>query len=220
MLIAVDGKKGSGKTFLIAKFLERDNKNGVPIVANFKLLFCEYRHFHLLQEIFGLTNCSIGIDEGQKLFEARRFMSLPPQFCEMVAGDRHDHITLYATTQNITHVDKRVRDNVDILYSVKRVFRFPFNDFDKTGKSTPALFQVSRYWRMEKELTPSGMVRWKKKDSHFFIISKFKKALYETYEKISMANYVWTLIQKKEKRGRMTLKIVSRSLIEAGKKRI
>jgi len=211
MLIAIDGNKGAGKSAFMAMLLQKDHENGVPIVANFKLTFCKYRHFHLLEEIFGMQNCSIGIDEGQKLFDVRRFMSLPPKFCEMVAGDRHDFIKLYATTQNIQHLDKRVRDNIDVLYRVHRIFRFPFSE------KTPAMIQLCRADLHEKYFTEAGFVRWKRGKGKFFIISKYKKKLYETHEHIGLAKFVWRMIRKK---GKTTLLIVGRSLIERGKKRI
>lgn len=218
MLVAVDGPKGSGKTNLVAKLLKADHDNGRPLASNFKLLFCDnFFYWHALNEIYGLRNCSIGIDEGQRLFEARRFMSLPPQFAEMVAGDRHDHVNIYATTQNILHIDKRVRDNIDVLFSVRRFFRFPFGDTDRHGKATPAIIQISRYWEMQKRITPSGMTRWTRKKGHWLIISKFKQKLYETYEKITLSRYLWKI---QRKAGKTKLLIVSRSMVESGKSRI
>lgn len=210
MLITIDGAKGSGKTYLMAKFQAKDSAT-MPVIANYDIFVDDAKRFNELRQIYGYTQSSIGIDEGQKLFDARRFMSFPPQFAEMVAGDRHDGNKIYITTQGFDHIDKRVRANTDVLISVNRVFRIPF------AQNVPAIIQLSQYRMFVKRIDDKGRVRFKKIDKKYFLISKFFKKLYETYEKISNDDYV---IKIKWKKKNPTILLIRRELLESGKKRL
>lgn len=211
MLITIDGAKGAGKTVLMARMQMADSVS-MPVRANYSLFLQKGFHkFQFLHQVFGRTGESIGIDEGQKLFDCRRSMSFPPQFAEMVAGDRHDHNKIYITTQGFDHIDKRVRDNTDVLISVSRVFRFPFSP------EKPAIIQISHYKKFIKKMSDSGRVKFHLLEKKFFVISKFSKKIYDTYEKISLDDYYQKILWKKKK---PVLMIVCRSMVESGKKRI
>lgn len=210
MLITIDGSKGSGKTFLMAKYQIEDHKT-MPVSGNYSLFCDKFNRWQFLHQIFGRTNESIGIDEGWKLFDARRFMSFPPQFAEMVAGDRHDHNKIYITTQGFDHIDKRVRENTDILISVSRIFRLPFNPDKK------AFFQLSHKKVFIKKMKDNGRIRWQCVEKKFFVISFLSKKMYNTYENFKQDDYYQKLKWKKKK---PTLMIVCRSMVENGKKRI
>lgn len=210
MLITIDGAKGSGKTYIMAE-LQMADALKMPVCGNYQLNCDTFHKWQFLHQIFGLTGESIGIDEGQKLFDARRFMSFPPQLAEMVAGDRHDHNKLYITTQNFDNIDKRVRQNTDILIHVDCLFRFPFNPNKK------AFFQLSRKKTYVKRMKDNGRITWKCVDKKFFTISFLSKNLYNTYEKISLDDYYTKILWKKRK---PTLMIVCRSMVESGRKRI
>jgi len=211
MLITIDGAKGSGKTYLMAKMQMEDSAK-MPVRGNYSLFLNKgFKKFQFLHQIFGVVGESLGIDEGQKLFDCRRSMSFPPQFAEMVAGDRHDHNRIYITTQGFDHIDKRVRDNTDILISVFRIFRFPFD------QRLPAFFQLSHYTKFIKRINNNGRVRFIPIEKKFFVISKLRKKIYNTFEKISLENYFQKLIWRKKK---PVLMIVCRSMVESGKKRI
>lgn len=210
-IIMYEGQKGAGKTFLMTKDgikLHRTEK--IPIKADYKLEEVDYRHFYLLHEIFGTTGHLILFDEIQKKASCRRG-ELPAPFEEMVAGDRHDLNTMLMSTQNFWHVDKRIRDNTDKLIKVKKIFKWPPQQEKK------AVFQWSVYWACERKETPSGLIRWKKKKRYNLFITKWSELLYNTHEKIQMANYKWRLNIKKKK---CLLRIVSRHLIETGRKRL
>jgi hypothetical protein len=211
MLITIDGAKGSGKTYIMAKMQKKDSET-MPVMANYNL-DCgkNIKKYNYLHQLFGITQTSIGIDEGQKYFDARKFMSFPAQFAEMVAGDRHDHNRIYITTQGLDNVDKRVRLNTDTLISVFRIFRIPFE------MTKPAIFQISRYKILKKRIADNGKLKWKVIDRKFLIISKFFKKIYDSYEKISNDEYN---IKIKWKKRKPTILLISRSMIESGKKRM
>lgn len=210
MLITIDGAKGSGKTYLMAKMQKKDAEN-MPVLSNYDLYVEDLKKFTHLHQIFGEIQTSIGIDEGQKYFDARKFMSFPPQFAEMVAGDRHDKNKIYITTQGFDHIDKRVRQNTDILISVNRLFRYP-SDPDK-----PALLQLSRYKVLIKKIDDKGKMKWRVLERRFLLISKYFKKIYDSYQKISGDDYQVKIKWKKKK---PTIMLISRSMIESGKKRM
>lgn len=210
MLITIDGAKGSGKTYLMAKFQKKDAET-MPVLCNYDLKIEDLKKFTYLHQIYGEIQTSIGIDEGQKYFDARKFMSFPTQFAEMVAGDRHDNNKIYITTQGIDHIDKRVRQNTDALISVNRIFRFPFE------QEKPAIIQLSRYKVLVKKVDDKGRMKWRVIDRKFLIISKFFKKIYDSYEKISSDDYQLKIKWKKKK---PTIMLISRGMIESGKKRM
>jgi hypothetical protein len=211
MLITIDGAKGSGKTYLMAQQQKKDSAT-MPVLCNYDLFSIkDVKKFHYLHQIFGQRQTSIGIDEGPKYFDARKFMSFPPQFAEMVAGDRHDDNKIYITTQGFDHIDKRVRQNTDILISVNRIYRWP------SEQNQPAIIQISRYKKFKKKIDNKGRVRWVMFEKKFFLISKFFKKFYNTYEKISGDDYFLKIKWKKKK---PTIMLISRGMIESGKKRL
>jgi len=210
MLITIDGAKGAMKTRIMAELQMKDSLT-MPVSGNYKLICDTFNRWQFLHQIYGRQGESIGIDEGQKIFDARRFMSFPPQFAEMVAGDRHDHNKIYITTQNFDNIDKRVRQNTDVLIHVDKIFRLPFDP------NKLAWFQISRQKTYIKRMKDNGRITWKCVEKKWRTIGFWTKKIYDTFEKISLDDYYQKIIWKKKK---PTIMIVCRSMVESGRKRI
>ena len=92
MIIVITGLTGSGKTWFMTRLMLKDWKDGADIYANLPLYFPNdnerVNRWHNLDELYHLTRGVIAIDEGQKLFDARRWASLPVSFAEKIAQHR------------------------------------------------------------------------------------------------------------------------------------
>lgn len=219
MITVIDGPTGACKTMLMVLIARGQWKIGADLWANFPVWFNEEREgiyrWHNLDETFGLHNVLLLIDDGQRLFDARQWASLPPAFAEKIALSRHDHIDVITTTQHISHIDIRVRQNVHELYSVQSLIRIPRNDRVKP------IIQISRYIKKEKATTEGETERllWKKSGNyHFLFISKFwTKTYYDTYTNFGLTRYVCKTILKNKQ---WLLKIYSRQMVNSGKARL
>lgn len=122
MIHIVLGKQGTGKTLLVVKELYRQYKLGRKIYSNIHLNFpyekinynkivnCEYE------------NAVIFIDELQLLLSSRNWQNktsrkICDSFLSMV---RKKDLEFYGTTQLITKIDVRVRDEADYIYRCEK----------------------------------------------------------------------------------------------------
>lgn len=139
MIFLIDGLPGSGKSFWMTECLFNRWKRGQTIYPNYNLYFDEQNtnieKWQDFDEVLNINGGEVGailsVDEAYKVFDCRRFMSLPISFSEKLAEHRHDGIDIITATQNFTDLDKRVRDKVAIWFHCKSVFRFPFNQSAK-----------------------------------------------------------------------------------------
>jgi len=218
MIVVITGLTGSGKTWLMTRLMLQDWKQNASIYSNFPLYFPNdnerVTRFHQLDELYRLTNGVIAIDEGQKLFDARRWGSLPVSFAEKIAQHRKHYLDIYTTTQDFGHIDVRVRQNVHELYNCYSVFRFPRNDRVKP------LLQIIRIIRKQRKMTnDSERVTWVRvKRAKFYFISRFwTRELYNTYGDIGFERYNTRI---KFERKKWVAKIYARDLINQGKARL
>lgn len=217
MIYVIDGETGAGKTELMVSMLYKQWRAGETIAVNFPVFFSPDNErvirWHQLDEIYTLHNVIVGIDEGQKLFDARRWASLPVNFSVKIASNRHDKIDIITTTQDITHIDVRVRSNIHIRYTVRRRFRFPWDE-----RHHPAIQWNTIHQKMRKEDSVTNRITWPTvKTKQRFISKYWTKNLYETYGDISLEKYLCKL---KLEKNNWTLKIYARELVERGKARI
>lgn len=217
MIVVITGLTGSGKTwFLVNKLLMPDWKVGAHIYANFPLTFPNdnenITRFHNLDELYHMTDGVIAIDEGQKLFDARRWASLPISFAEKIAQHRKHFLDIYTTTQDFGHIDVRVRQNIHELYNCQSIFRFPRNDRIK-----PYL-QLIRVVKKQRKLSADDRIVWEVVGKKFYWLSQFwTKSLYNTYGDIGFERYMMRI--KYEKKS-WRAKIYSRDLVNQGKARL
>ena len=217
MITVITGLTGSGNTWYMTKLIHRDWKNGAQVFANMPLTFNEnnddIHRWHNLDELYHLGRGIIAIDEGQKLFDARRWASLPVSFAEKIAQHRKDFLDIYTTTQDIGHIDVRIRQNIHELYNCQSIFRWPRNE-----RQHPIL-QMVRITRKARQISSdTDRLNWKVVNRKMFFISRFfTKKLYDTYATVGMERY---LCRIKRDKKQWTAKIYSRDLVNSGKARL
>jgi hypothetical protein len=145
----------------------------------------------------------IAIDEGQKLFDARLWSVLPTSFSEKIAQHRHHLLDIITTTQDLGHIDNKVRDNIHELFNCKSIFRFPKND---RVKPIIQIINIIRKQRSVDEIS----VKWETISSRVHFISRFwTKELYNTYGNLDLPPFVCHIERDKKK---WTGQIVSRQV--------
>lgn len=217
MIYVIDGETGAGKTELMVSMLYKRWKAGETIAVNFPVFFSPDNErvirWHQLDEVYTLHNITIGIDEGQKLFDAQKWQSLPSDFKVKIASNRHDHLDIITTTQDFTHIDLRVRSNAHFRYTVRMRLRFPWNE------RVHPIFQwntIIEKRRHEDSIT--NRITWPAVYKRQRFISRyFTKKLYETFGDISLEKYLCKLTLKDHI---WLLKIYSREMVESGRKRL
>lgn len=216
MIVLITGLTGSGKTWFMTRLMLEDWKLGSEIYANFPLTFPNNNErvsrWHNLDEVYHLSNGVIGIDEGQKLFDARRWASLPVSFAEKIAQHRKHFLDIYATSQDIGHIDLRVRSNIHELYNCQSIFRFPRNDRVKP------ILQMVKITRKKRIVNSEDRLKFEKINHRFVFISRFwTKDLYNTYGDIGFEQYICRI---KREKGKWRGKVYSRDLVNRGKARL
>jgi len=216
MIVVITGLTGSGKTWFMTRLMIKDWKAGADIYANFPLYFPNENErvsrWHNLDELYHLTGGIIAIDEGQKLFDARRWGSLPVSFAEKIAQHRKHFLDIYTTTQDIGHIDLRVRSNIHELYNCQSLFRIPRNDRIKP------ILQMIRITKKRRVLSINDRLVWERVSrKYFFISSLWTKELYNTYGDIGFEKFICKI---KRENNKWKAKIYSRDLINSGKARL
>lgn len=217
MIVVITGLTGSGKTWFMTRLMLEDWKSGSNIYANFPLYFPKdnerVQRWHNLDELYHLSSGVIAIDEGQKLFDARRWGSLPVSFGEKIAQHRKHYLDIYTTTQDIGHIDLRVRSNIHELYNCQSIFRFPKNDRVK-----PILQFIKITKKKRVVSSDSDRIKFEKVNHKYFFISKFWTIeLYNTYGDIGFQKF---LCRIKREKGKWRAKIYSRDLVNRGRARL
>lgn len=215
MIIVITGLTGSGKTWFMTRLMLNDWKNGAEIYANFPLYFPNENErvsrWHNLDELYHLTNGVIAIDEGQKLFDARRWSSLPISFAEKIAQHRKHFLDIYTTTQDVGHIDLRLRSNIHELFNCYSIFRYPRNDRVKP------IFQIIKITKRQRRENDNRIIWEKVKTKIHFISRYWTRELYNTYGDIGFEKYICRI---KRQGKQWKAKIYSRDLINRGKARL
>jgi len=211
MITVIDGLTGSGKTWFMTRLALKKRKSGDDIYPNFALNFPKNNEgvmrWHALSETYPIKNGVICIDEGQKLFDARTWETLPLGFMEKIASHRHHHVDIITTTQDFGHIDLRVRSNVHERYSCRSLFRFPQDDRKKP------LIQLIRITRKKRSFDDITGIKWDKGGTKFRLISLlFTKPLYDSYADIDLARFI---CQIKRDKGKWLIILQSRQLLNS-----
>lgn len=214
MITVITGLTGSGKTFLMSRLALKRRNQGDKIYANLNFNFPNnnenVERFHVLSEVYNITNGVICIDEGQKLFSARMWPFLPISFADKIASHRHQHIDIITTTQDFGHIDVLVRSNVHEQYHCQSLFRFPKNDRKKP------LIQVVRVIKKQRSFDDTIGLKFNKIGTKRYFISKlWTKEIYNTYANIDLSHFVCQ-IKRDKKKWLITLQ--SRQLISQRKR--
>jgi hypothetical protein len=221
MITVITGLTGSGKTWFMTRLMFNDWRRGSRVFTNFPLHFKTRKteenddviRWHNLDELYNLNGGIICIDEGQKLFDARRWASLPVSFAEKIAQHRKHHLDIYTTTQDIAHIDARIRQNIHELYNCQSLIRLPRNDRVKP------YFQMIRITKKQRSIGgETERIIWKRIKIRYKFISRFWTAnLYDTYGDIGFEQFICKI---KREKGKWVGKIYSRDLINQRKARL
>lgn len=216
MITVITGLTGSGKTWFMTRLMMKDWLTGADIFANFPLFFPNenerINRWHNLDELYHLSNGIVAIDEGQKLFDARRWGSLPVSFGEKIAQHRKHGLDILTTTQDIGHIDLRVRSNIHELFNCQSLLRIPKNDRLKP------IFQLIRITKKKRIVNADDRIKWEKVNHKYYFISRlWTKTLYNTYGDIGFQRF---LCKIKRDKNKWKAKIFSRDLVNRGKARL
>jgi hypothetical protein len=218
MIFITDGDPGSGKSVWLTKIGHLRWKNGQDIYANYNLYFSDtneninkFIDFHeILQVSGGEKGGVIMVDEAYKIFDCRRFMSLPVEFSEKIAEHRHDGLDLMTATQNFSDLDKRVREKCGIWWHCKTIIRLPFR------QNVRPFFQWTRVYERVRIVEKDRAV-WRVQKKYNLFISKFwTKKLFDSYANLKLSKFLCRYIIKNQK---PKLRIASREAINRGKAR-
>lgn len=227
MLTGIQGLTGHGKTMFMAWLLKRQWKNEVMIYPNFDIWFDDEKRgngidrWHVLDDTFGLDSGVIAIDEGAKILDARKFMSMPKEFADKVAEHRHYNLQIIFAVQDFNDIDVRIRRNTHELYTCHSVFRIPFDEDKKP------IFQIIRVNKKTKVPSDSfTKMRWKSwgNAKTMFISKYWTKTYYNTYSKnIGGTEFLCKIkAEKTTQKGKIKWKgkLYQASLVHKGKARL
>ena len=119
-VIGIIGDKGAGKTLLLAYLLYLDHLEGRTIISNFHLSFDhKQKSFKELSKMPKyLQKATVGYDEFHIAVDSRRATSNSNiSFTTFLTQLRKRECILIYTTQLFSTMDKRVRDQTDIIVS-------------------------------------------------------------------------------------------------------
>jgi len=224
MIVLIEGPAGAGKTILMTRLIKKEWKKGTSVFPNFPLWFDEnktrIKRWYNLDETYHLKNGIIAIDESQKFLDARKWAGLPIAFTEKIAMHRHHLLDFYTTTQDMGHVDVRLRSNVHERFRVSSIFRFP-----KNGRVKPIL-QIIKYRRYLRNFESENQrVKWGQFGfTHFMFVSRFwTKTYYDTYGDVGKQDFICKIYRKRKsstQKPTTLIRVVSRELLESGKARL
>jgi hypothetical protein len=123
-IVLYKGSRGRGKTLTMIKDGYKYKLAGYRVLSNMKSLFwAEYipnEDVLKLNKDSDLHNCVLILDEIQVIFDSRNFSNKENKsFSYFIMQIRKRHIIILGTTQFTDAVEKRFRQNLDIVCSPK-----------------------------------------------------------------------------------------------------
>lgn len=131
-------------------------------------------YFQQILEIMEVSDGLILFDEAQVIFNARLWESLPPEFQYKLQQHRKHNLDLICTTQNMGTVDITYRRLVHGWYHCERGFTIG-NEPVKIGLFHLHEKDIDQLYNQIDDLKADTIT------SHWFIIHKWKKKLYDTH---------------------------------------
>ena len=143
-VVGILGRRGHGKTTLLALIGEDDYNSGKLVITNFWVSYphieMSYSDIVLLPKV--LQNATVLLDEMQVGAGSRTALKKTNQdINRFITQLRKRNIVLYYTTQKFKFVDKDVRDQTDYIITTERtdleneykVIVFDRNDFEDSA---------------------------------------------------------------------------------------
>jgi zona occludens toxin (predicted ATPase) len=167
MIEAFTGLPGAGKTYHMTKKAFFEAKRGRPVYANYQLNFGDIKthYFKELDELQGIKNALILVDEAGIYLPAQAWRNIPFEFIRQIRQHRHDGLDLWYTAQ----------DMQDVATYLRRITQFQ-HDYNKI-------------WKFSGERTINPRNKAKYGFDFSFLNKKFFK-LYDTTENIDFGNYL------------------------------
>lgn len=162
MIFGFVGQIGSGKTLLMSVFAADFFRQGWPVFSNYALTFGD--RITTLDELFNLSNGLVVLDEIQTIADSRQFKG-NNSVTQWLLQSRKSRLHLFFTTQSISQVDVRFRNQLDFVLLARSV-----RGVDQRGTR----FDVVD-WNLQRSV--SGGVLWH--DKKFY-------TLYDTYQKVDI----------------------------------
>jgi hypothetical protein len=218
MINLIEGLTGAGKTWFVTRLIRYEWKNNANCYLNYDVNFSfdneKINRWHNLDELYHLKQAVIGIDDAQRLLNARRWFLLPVAFMELISQHRHGGLDIYTTTQNLKDIDVYLRKNIHFRYTCQSIFRFPMNDRIK-----PALQLITVAKRKRVFAQSDDTLKWEKigKMKFYFLSRYWTKTYYDTYQDLDAQKYESKIILKDNK---WIIKMYSRDLLTRGKSRL
>jgi hypothetical protein len=170
MIEVYAGMPGNGKTFALTYRAMRAMKKGKKVFSNYPLRGAFRITFEDLINYTFPEGSVIIIDEAGRWFSSRKWSDLPDQVFDLFTLHRHLGLDLLVAVQDISRIDKALREVVEIMWWSRNYLGFPF-------------FVYRGYYNVE---------RFGMKGEHDLIkyIPKFTKArkLYDTHAMKSFIN--------------------------------
>lgn len=207
MITAFTGKTGSGKTMLMIRYAYQAWLSGQDIYSNTILFFDSYgrkglfrRFYELLrpnnkirfgkivyfQEITEILHVHDGIilfDEGQVLFNARNWESLPDDFQYKLQQHRKHNLSLLVTTQNLRTIDITYRRLIHQWIHCERIFSLGRDPRMVISLHRKSFKDIDQIYNDVDDLKVETVA------SHWFFIHYFTKRLYDTMYDIGFRRF-------------------------------
>lgn len=120
-LIMVFGKKGAGKSTLIAKLAVRALKKGHPVYCTIDVPGCRLFDVSLMGKFNFPADSVIFIDEVGMIWDNREYKNFKPEVRDWFKLQRHNRVTVYLFSQTFD-VDVKLRNLTDYMYLVQKHF--------------------------------------------------------------------------------------------------
>lgn len=121
-IIAIMGDRGAGKTCFLTHLLTEDYESGRKIISNYHLNFDhEYMTLNQISELpESIKDATVAIDELHIGADSRRALSNSNMGITKLATQlRKRGCVLYYTTQRFNLIDKRLRDQTDLVVAIE-----------------------------------------------------------------------------------------------------
>jgi len=120
------GRRGVAKTYTGTRHILNWLKKGEAVAVNWNVHVEPWqRHLYYRwrepEELIGLENCHVFIDESQAEFNSRDYINMTPEVQQWVREMRHWDLTLDLFVQVFTDLDKTFREQVDEVLWIHRI---------------------------------------------------------------------------------------------------
>lgn len=121
-LTMVFGKKGSGKSSLLAKLAVEYQSKGWPVFSTERIPGCYVVDYNDIGFVEFPENSVLLVDEVGMIWDNRNFKNFKPEVRDWFKLQRHRKVKVYLFSQTFD-VDKKIRDLTDDMYLVEKKFR-------------------------------------------------------------------------------------------------